>query len=241
MTANPKPTAEADVDLDDLTVCERLGGSCFVAYEDGRNDYTLAEEAIAEITRLHTNIDGLTKGVNTMACMVEEKEAEITRLRATLDEANMQALTDLGQAQDAWEAKLKVEGELAETARQRDRYAELTEKEQDRSHRLLDKLAEANTRADVAFAAGIEAAVGVLDDSEKTDGYVDIPCALLIDIIRALTPPDITAAAARVLQADEGVIDRLAGFFAETYGEPVAPFNREQALSALRTIAEGEK
>lgn len=62
----------------------------------------------------------------------------------------------------------------------------------------LLRAALADARA-VGFAAGVEAAAGEVNGWKVLGGYGE-----LVDKIRALTPPDATAAAARVLLDDMG-------------------------------------
>ena len=78
--------------------------------------------------------------------------------------------------------------------------------------KLEADLAAANARADVAFASGIEAAAQTVEAYSEYDGQLccnghmcgchgETVHGAILHYIHALTPPDITAAAARVLLA----------------------------------------
>lgn len=244
MTANPKPTAEADVGADyltekqvgDLAALDRHCDCESFCVHDQAND-TVAElggwAAIAvqksrEIARLRAVIDGLKKGTHEMGCMVEENEAEITRLREQL--GLVRACVNCGKVVPSTHDRA-----YPRPGCQSPDACTFDITPQELIIHLKAKLAEARARADVAFAAGIEAAAKWVSDQSvvlRNHAKAHEPMTTTSDppltrvsamananrvrelyrdadkyeihakVIRALTPPDITAAAARVLLAD---------------------------------------
>lgn len=91
--------------------------------------------------------------------------------------------------------------------------------------RLRAELAEAGESAQsahaVGFAAGIEAAASAVQAYEVECAKFQSECGAIVNAfdsltyassaIRALTPPDITAAAARALLADDVALSKMAG------------------------------
>ena len=114
--------------------------------------------------------------------------------------------------------------------------------------RLRAALADAQA---VGFAAGVEAVAKEIEGDDDNIGRamsIAICCSghecgcmgasvrdYLVYNIRALTPPDATAAAARVLLADEAMIEQIAEKFArkDKFGL-VEPFALEESVSDLR-------
>lgn len=114
--------------------------------------------------------------------------------------------------------------------------------------KLEADLASANARADVAFASGIEAAAQTVEAYSEYDGQLccnghmcgcqgETVHGAILHCIHALTPPNITAAAARVLLDKSGAANaRLCEIADEIYGAG-ASINRAIG-EALRAIAE---
>jgi hypothetical protein len=114
--------------------------------------------------------------------------------------------------------------------------------------RLRAALADAQA---VGFAAGVEAAAKEIEGDDYNIGRamsMAICCSghecgcmgasvrdYLVYNIRAITPPDATAAAARVLLGDEAMIEQIAEKFArkDKFGL-VEPFALEESVSDLR-------
>lgn len=235
------------------------GGISFKPFFNEHTEYSMRAEPCG------TNLFDAQQAEAMVRHMLEgaPHEAEITRLREQLAEA---------------------ETALVNTAMQRDRAIALTEKAQDRQGELMDKLAheieahaetqaalrammddlaEARARADMAFAAGIEAAAGVVEAYSEYDGRLCCDghmCGCqgatvhetILHYIRALTPPDITAAAARVLLTDADAVLIMAkaahmarpAFLLETWDQ-ASPETRSRHMdmirAALRAIADGGK
>lgn len=144
----------------------------------------------------------------------------------------------------------------------------------DEADKLRAELATADDRAKdahaVGFAAGIEAAIASIMkhsniarrrmaecydelDPDGYNGWGDIVSHLDIELgaIRALTPPDVTAAAARVLLADDVALSKMAEAVhdgplgADEYwfsaATPQGGWCVDVVRAALRAIAKGEK
>ena len=86
---------------------KRLGASCYLAFEDGTNDYSAAQEAIDLIEELNERLIAATDDA-------KEAEAYAEELEARIKELTLQLLATSGQAADALDKLTKAEKERDE-------------------------------------------------------------------------------------------------------------------------------